>query len=217
LIEPSHFIPSAEISGLIVPLGDWVLATAAKQVKEWHKTLGQPLRIAVNLSARQFHSRDLRRRIMDSLERADLAPEFLEAEITESVAMSDAAQTVSIVRDLKAAGIRTAVDDFGTGYSSLAYLRRFTLDALKIDGSFVVGLGHEAFDETIVRTVIGMAQSLGLEVIAEGVETATQMDFLKENGCDLVQGYAVSHPLPANEFERFFIRRRQASIAQASS
>ena len=212
LIEPSHFIPSAEISGLIVPLGDWVLATAAKQVKEWHKTLG-PLRIAVNLSARQFHSRDLRRRIMDSLDRAGLAPEYLEAEITESVAMSDAAQTVSIVRDLKAAGIRTAVDDFGTGYSSLAYLRRFTLDALKIDGSFVVGLGHEAFDETIVRTVIGMAQSLGLEVCAEGVETATQMEFLKENGCDLVQGYAVSHPLPANEFERFFLRRRQASVA----
>lgn len=212
LIEPSHFIPSAEISGLIVPLGDWVLATAAKQVKEWHHTLG-PLRIAVNLSARQFHSRDLRRRIMDSLERAGLAPEFLEAEITESVAMSDAAQTVSIVRDLKAAGIRTAVDDFGTGYSSLAYLRRFTLDALKIDGSFVVGLGHEAFDETIVRTVIGMAQSLGLEVCAEGVETSTQMEFLKENGCDLVQGYAVSHPLPANEFERFFLRRRQASVA----
>ena len=212
LIEPSHFIPSAEISGLIVPLGDWVLATAAKQVKLWHKKLG-PLRIAVNLSARQFHSRDLRRRILSSLENADLAPEYLEAEITESVAMSDAAQTVSIVRDLKAAGIRTAVDDFGTGYSSLAYLRRFTLDALKIDGSFVVGLGHEAFDETIVRTVIGMAQSLGLEVIAEGVETSTQMDFLKENGCDLVQGYAISPPLPAADFERFYLRRRQASVA----
>jgi diguanylate cyclase (GGDEF)-like protein/PAS domain S-box-containing protein len=213
LIEPSHFIPSAEISGLIVPLGDYVLERACKQVKEWHDTLG-PLRIAVNLSARQFHSRDLRRRIMDTLSRTNLDPSFLEAEITESVAMSDAAQTVSIVRDLKAAGIRTAVDDFGTGYSSLAYLRRFALDTLKIDGSFVVGLGHEAFDETIVRTVIGMAQSLGLEVVAEGVETSTQMDFLKENGCDLVQGYAVSPPLPAKEFETFFRGFHQLVPAQ---
>ncbi len=212
LIEPSHFIPSAEISGLIVPLGDWILATAAKQAKAWQETLG-PLRIAVNLSARQFHARDLRRRIMSSLEAASLDPELLEAEITETVAMSDAAQTVSIIRDLKAAGIRIAVDDFGTGYSSLAYLRRFALDQLKIDGSFVIGLGHEAFDETIVRTVIGMAQSLGLEVCAEGVETAEQLEFLKEYGCDLIQGYSVSPPLPADEFERFFLRRRKASVA----
>ncbi|HET9029193.1 MAG TPA: EAL domain-containing protein [Candidatus Aquilonibacter sp.] len=212
LIEPSHFIPSAEISGLIVPLGDWILEHAAKQVRIWHDTLA-PIRLAVNLSARQFHSRDLRRRVIAALEAAAFDPSFLEIEITETVAMSDAAQTVGIVRDLKAAGIRTAVDDFGTGYSSLAYLRRFALDVLKIDGSFVVGLGHEVFDETIVRTVIGMAHSLGLEVVAEGVETETQMHFLAENGCDLVQGYAIAPPLPADEFERFLIRRREASPA----
>ena len=212
LIEPSHFIPSAEISGLIVPLGDWVLETAAKQVEHWHKTLA-PLRLAVNLSGRQFHQRDLRRRVIQALENAQLDPAFLEVEITESVAMSDAAQTVGIVRDLKALGIRIAVDDFGTGYSSLAYLRRFSLDVLKIDGSFVIGLGHEAFDETIVKTVIGMAHSLGLEVVAEGVESVTQLAFLTEHGCDMVQGYAIAPPLPAAEFEDFFLRRREASAA----
>ena len=212
LIEPSHFIPSAELSGLIVPLGDWIMETAAKQVQRWHRELA-PIRLAVNLSGRQFHQRDLRRRVLQALEAAQLDPAFLEVEITESVAMSDAAQTVGIVRDLKALGIRTSVDDFGTGYSSLAYLRRFALDVLKIDGSFVVGVGHEAFDETIVKTVIGMAHSLGLEVVAEGVETMTQLAFLTEHGCDMVQGYAVAPPLPANEFEDFFQRRREASAA----
>ncbi len=212
LIEPGHFIPSAEISGLIVPLGDWVLETAAKQVQRWQRNLGN-LRLAVNLSARQFHQRDLRRRVLQAVESANLAPEFLEVEITESVAMSDAAQTVGIVRDLKASGIRTAVDDFGTGYSSLAYLRRFALDALKIDRSFMVGVGHEAFDETIVKTVIGMAHSLGLEVVAEGVETLGQLSFLTQNGCDIVQGYVIAPPLPAAEFEQFFQRRRGPSAA----
>jgi diguanylate cyclase (GGDEF)-like protein/PAS domain S-box-containing protein len=212
LIEPSHFIPSAEMSGLIVPLGDWVLETAAKQVERWHRDLA-PVRLAVNLSARQFHQRDLRRRVLQALENARLDPSFLEVEITESVAMSDAAQTVGIVRDLKAAGIRIAVDDFGTGYSSLAYLRRFALDVLKIDGSFVIGVGHEVFDETIVKTVIGMAHSLGLEVVAEGVETISQLGFLTEHGCDMVQGYAIAPPLPAAEFEDFLRRRREASAA----
>jgi EAL domain-containing protein (putative c-di-GMP-specific phosphodiesterase class I) len=212
LIEPSHFIPSAEISGLIVPLGDWVLETAARQIERWRHTLG-PIRLAVNLSARQFHQRDLRRRVLRALESASLDPKFLEVEITETVAMSDAAQTVGIVRDLKASGIRTAVDDFGTGYSSLAYLRRFSLDVLKIDGSFVVGLGHEVFDETIVKTVIGMAHSLGLEVVAEGVETPTQLAFLTENGCDMMQGYVLAPPLPAADFESFLLSRREASAA----
>jgi len=212
LIEPSHFIPSAEMSGLIVPLGDWVLETAAKQVERWHRELA-PVRLAVNLSARQFHQRDLRKRVLQAIENAHFDPSFLEVEITESVAMSDAAQTVGIVRDLKAAGIRIAVDDFGTGYSSLAYLRRFALDVLKIDGSFVIGVGHEVFDETIVKTVIGMAHSLGLEVVAEGVETLSQLAFLTEHSCDIVQGYAVAPPLPAAEFEDFLRRRREASAA----
>ncbi|MDQ2866724.1 MAG: EAL domain-containing protein [Candidatus Eremiobacteraeota bacterium] len=209
LIQPSNFIPSAEISGLIVPLGDWVLATAAKQVRAWHGELG-PLRLAVNLSGRQFHQPDLRKRVLDSLETADLDPSNLEVEITESVAMSDAAQTVGIVRDLKGAGIRTAVDDFGTGYSSLAYLRRFALDVLKIDGSFVRGIGSEPYDETIVKTVIGMAHSLGLEVIAEGVETEDQLAFLKAHACDIAQGYTIAKPLSARNFENFLRRHRES-------
>jgi diguanylate cyclase (GGDEF)-like protein/PAS domain S-box-containing protein len=212
LIEPTHFIPSAEMSGLIVPLGDWVLETAARQVRTWDRTL-VPLRLAVNLSGRQFHQRDLRQRVVAALERAELDPARLEIEITESVAMSDAAQTVGIVRDLSALGIRIAVDDFGTGYSSLAYLRRFAIDVLKIDGSFLIGVGHESFDETIVKTVIAMAHSLDLEVVAEGVETMNQLAFLTEHGCEFVQGYAIAPPLPAEEFEEFLRRRREATAA----
>ena len=211
LIEPSHFIPSAEISGLIVPLGDWVLATAAKQLQTWQSKLG-PLRLAVNLSARQFHHRDLRARVLSALVASQFDPTLLEVEITESVAMSDAGQTVTIVRDLKESGVRIAVDDFGTGYSSLAYLRRFSLDVLKIDGSFVIGVGHEAFDETIVKTIIGMAHSLGLEVVAEGVETELQLAFLEANRCDIVQGYALSKPMPAGEFEEYFMRTRERIV-----
>jgi diguanylate cyclase (GGDEF)-like protein/PAS domain S-box-containing protein len=206
LILPGHFIPSAEISGLIVPLGDWVLERAARQVHQWRREFG-PLRLAVNLSARQFHQRDLRARVLRTLESTGLEPTSLELEITESVAMSDAAQSEEIVRDLADHGIRIAVDDFGTGYSSLAYLRRFELDVLKIDGSFVSGVGVNSGDETIVNTVIGMAHSLNLEVVAEGVETPEQLDFLERHGCDLVQGHAIAPALPADEAERFLQRR----------
>lgn len=212
MISPAHFIPSAEISGLIVPLGDWVLQTAAAQVKKWHSELF-PLRLAVNLSGRQFHQRDLRSRVLRSLADAHLDPTYLEVEITESVAMSDAAQTVGIVADLKASGIRTAVDDFGTGYSSLSYLRRFALDVLKIDGSFVRGIGQERHDETIVTMVIGMAHSLGLEVVAEGVETQEQMTFLEDHACNMAQGYVIARPLPAKDFENFLRRRRDTRAA----
>jgi diguanylate cyclase (GGDEF)-like protein/PAS domain S-box-containing protein len=208
LIEPGHFIPSAEISGLIVPLGDWVLATAVRQLRTWHAELG-PLRLAVNLSARQFHDRDLRRRIMSTLEEIGVDPSYLELEITESVAMADAAATAEILRDLGASGIRIAVDDFGTGYSSLSYLRQFELDVLKVDGSFVKGIGRTTGDETIVNTIVGMAHSLDLEVIAEGVETLEQLAFLSAKGCDVVQGFAIAPALPGPELETF-VRRRDA-------
>ncbi|HTU83436.1 MAG TPA: EAL domain-containing protein, partial [Candidatus Acidoferrales bacterium] len=212
LIEPAHFIPSAEFSGLIVPLGDWVLATAARQVRGWQERLGD-LRLAVNLSARQFHDRNLRRRITEALGDADFPPERFEIEITESVAMADAAQSAAIVRDLADSGIRVALDDFGTGYSSLAYLRSFDLDVLKIDRSFVSGIGRFAGDETIVNTVIGMAHSLNLEVIAEGVETSTQLDFLGTHGCDAAQGFVIAPALPAAEFERFMSGRQEKASA----
>jgi diguanylate cyclase (GGDEF)-like protein/PAS domain S-box-containing protein len=206
LISPANFIPSAEISGLIVQLGSWVLSTAARQVKSWIPTLGR-IRLAVNLSARQFHDRELRQRIADALAEAQFAPESFEVEITESVAMADAAQTADIVRDLSAHGIRVALDDFGTGYSSLAYLRSFNIHVLKIDASFVAGIGRSTGDETIVNTVIGMAHSLDLEVIAEGVETREQLAFLVARGCDAVQGYAIAAAMPAAEFETFMAAR----------
>lgn len=208
LIEPAHFIPSAEFSGLIVPLGDWVLATAARQVRSWQGRVGR-LRLAVNLSARQFHDRDLRKRIMNALAEADFPPERFEIEITESVAMADAEQSAAIVRDLADSGIRVALDDFGTGYSSLAYLRRFDLDVLKIDRSFVSGIGSSSGDETIVNTVIGMAHSLNLEVIAEGVETVEQLAFLGAHGCDAAQGFIIAPAMPAIEFEAFVSARRE--------
>jgi EAL domain-containing protein (putative c-di-GMP-specific phosphodiesterase class I) len=212
LIAPSHFIPSAEISGLIVQLGNWVLATAARQVREWQAKLG-PIRLAANLSARQFHDRDLRRHIAEILEDAELPGDLFEVEITESVAMADAAQTADIVRDLSDSGIRVALDDFGTGYSSLSYLRSFDIDVLKVDGSFVRGIGRSTGDETIVNTVIGMAHSLDLEVIAEGVETREQLAFLVSRGCDAVQGYVIAPALPAAEFESFIAARRERSSA----
>jgi diguanylate cyclase (GGDEF)-like protein/PAS domain S-box-containing protein len=208
LIAPGHFIPSAEISGLIVPLGDWVLQTAVRQLHAWHAEFGQ-LRLAVNLSARQFHDRDLRRRILATLEEIGVAPHFLELEITESVAMADAAATAEILRDLGASGVRIAVDDFGTGYSSLSYLRQFELDVLKVDGSFVKGIGRTTGDETIVNTIIGMAHSLDLEVVAEGVETLEQLAFLSAKGCDVVQGFAIAAALPGPELETF-VRHREA-------
>lgn len=212
LITPDHFIPSAEISGLIVPLGDWVLATAAWQVRSWEPQLG-PLRLAVNLSARQFHDRGLRHRITQALAQADLPCDRFEVEITESVAMADAEQTADIIRDLSESGIRVSLDDFGTGYSSLAYLRSFDIDVLKVDRSFVQGIGRSPGDETIVNTVIGMAHSLDLEVIAEGVETREQLAFLLARGCDAIQGHVVAPAMPALEFESFIAARRERNSA----
>jgi EAL domain-containing protein (putative c-di-GMP-specific phosphodiesterase class I) len=161
----------------------------------------------VNLSARQFHQTALATKIRDALARTGLAPDHLEIEITESVAMSDAALSRQILEELGRAGVRLAVDDFGTGYSSLGYLRRFPLDTLKIDKSFVREIMVEPDDATIVRTVIGMAHSLGLEVCAEGVETPEQLAFLRQENCDRAQGYLYGRPMPADDFRAFLIER----------
>jgi diguanylate cyclase (GGDEF)-like protein/PAS domain S-box-containing protein len=206
LIGPDQFIPSAEMSGLIVELGDWVLETACSQIRAW-QALVPGLRLAVNLSARQFHQTTLTGKIREILARTGLQPDHLEIEITESVAMSDAAISIQILEELGRAGVRLAVDDFGTGYSSLGYLRRFALDSLKIDKSFVREIPDEPDDATIVRTVIGMAHSLGLEVCAEGVETADQLAFLRAEGCDRVQGYLYGRPMAAGDVDAFLARR----------
>jgi diguanylate cyclase (GGDEF)-like protein/PAS domain S-box-containing protein len=203
LVLPGQFIPNAELSGLIVAIGDFVLETACNDIAALRRTLAPRLRLAVNLSARQFHQQRLSRKIRSVLDTSTLDPTALELEITESVAMNDAAVTITIMRELGAEGVSLSVDDFGTGYSSLGYLRRFPLDSIKIDRSFVKDLATEPDDATIVRTVVAMAHALDLEVVAEGVETEEQLAFLREQRCDRVQGFYFSQAVPRSELETY--------------
>jgi len=201
MISPLQFIPLAEETGLIVPIGEWVLRTACEQCKVWHK-LGYPsLTVAVNLSARQFHRQDLASSIHDILQATGLNPACLILELTESLIMQQADTSIAALRELKAMDMRLSVDDFGTGYSSLSYLKRFPIDTLKIDKSFVRDIPGDTDDAAIAGAVITMAHSLGLKVVAEGVETAEQLQFLREHNCDTMQGYYFSRPLPAEQFE----------------
>ena len=201
MIAPSRFIALAEEMGLIVPIGAWVLRTACEQTLAWQQAgLGQ-LRVAVNLSPRQFTQKGLAQSIAAILSETGLDARFLELELTESMVMTDVDTAITILRDLKQLGVQIAIDDFGTGYSSLSYLRRFPLDVLKIDQSFVsdITLGEDG--AAIVRTIISLAHSLRLKVIAEGVETGEQLAYLREHGCDHVQGYLFSRPVGAPQFE----------------
>jgi diguanylate cyclase (GGDEF)-like protein/PAS domain S-box-containing protein len=209
IVLPGHFIPNAELSGLIVAIGDFVLETACADIAALRRTIAPDLRLAVNLSARQFHQQRLGRKIRGALERSQLDPTALELEITESVAMSDAEMTINIMRDLGSEGVRLSVDDFGTGYSSLGYLRRFPIDSIKIDRSFVTDLATEPDDATIVRTVIAMAHALDLEVVAEGVEAEDQLAFLREQRCDRVQGFYFSQAIPRPALEAYITARRK--------
>lgn len=202
LMLPSSFITLSEKTGLIVQLGDWVMREAVRQVREWQRTINPRLQLAINLSARQFYQPDLAERVRACLRENDFDPGLFEIEITESVAMQDAPQTVAVMRELKEAGLLISVDDFGTGYSSLSYLRLFPLDNLKIDRSFVSDIAIDANDATIVQTVVAMAHALGLNVIAEGVENADQLAFLRDCDCDYAQGNYFAPALSAGEFER---------------
>ena len=199
LLSPAHFISTAEMSGLIVPIGTWVLQTACKQAKLWQKRSDTDLYVAVNLSARQFQQPNLVDEVAAILEQTNLKPELLELEITESNAMQNAEKTIYTLRELKALGVRIAMDDFGTGYSSLSYLKRFPIDTLKLDRSFVLDVTTDKSDAAIVSAVIAMAHSLDLHVVAEGVETEEQLDFLCKQKCDRIQGYFFSQPLPADK------------------
>jgi len=196
LVPPSAFIPVAEESGLIGPLSEWVLREACRQNKAWQDDGLPPARVSVNLSARQFQQRDIARLVMSILEETGLEPQYLELELTESAIMRNAEEAVVMLNELHALGIGLAIDDFGTGYSSLSYLKRFPVDRLKIDRSFVSDIGASNDDETITSAIIALAHSLDLQVIAEGVETAAQLDFLKERACHEMQGYFFSRPIP---------------------
>jgi diguanylate cyclase (GGDEF)-like protein len=203
LTAPSGFIPIAEETGLIVPIGEWVLFEACRQARAWQSGGMQPLRIAVNLSAQQFKQKSLVTTVREALAAAGLDPGYLELELTESAVMHDAESSIQVLRQLSDLGVRISVDDFGTGYSSLSYLRRLPLDKLKIDRSFIREVAASRDDAEIVRAIVSLAHSLHLKVIAEGVETAEQLTFLRGLGCDQYQGFHCSPPVPADEFEHF--------------
>lgn len=216
LVPPSKFISLAEENGMIVPIGAWVLEQACAQLKAWQEGGCENLRVAVNLSARQFHQCDLGEMVEAALKKTGLAPECLELEITESMLMGNVQRGIAVLQEFKKLGVRLALDDFGTGYSSLNYLKRFPVDTLKIDQSFVKRIPYDESDAAIVRAIIALARSLRLGLVAEGVETPQQLAFMRDNCCDVVQGYLFSPPVPADEFELHLTTCQRGNDLEAS-
>ena len=215
-VPPAEFIPIAERSGLIGPIGEWVLRKAVSQMTDWISAGMEPLVMAVNLSAVQFRQRELPELVHGILQQAGLPARYLELELTESVASHNPLEAVEVMNKLHGYGVRMSIDDFGTGYSSLSYLKRFKIDKLKIDQSFVQGVTSDTDDQAIVTAIISMAHSLGLKTIAEGVETLQQMQYLRDRGCDEMQGYWYSRPLPAEEFLAFARARAGDAAVQGT-
>lgn len=213
IVPPFKFIPLLEETGLIIEVGEWVLSTACTQIKEWDSEGLGDLRIAVNLSARQFEREGLTNVVNRSLRATGLDPKCLELELTESLIMEDPESSRALLKLLKSdKGVRVSIDDFGTGYSSLSYLKLFPLDVLKIDQSFVRDIVENPNDAAIVTAIISLAHAMGLEVVAEGVETEEQLKFLREKGCDHAQGYLFSPPVPAEEFVRMLEEPLQVAL-----
>lgn len=209
LVSPAHFIPVAEETGLIVPIGEWVLNTACGDAQRWAGLRPEPLTVSVNVSARQFQSGNLARTVAQCIEVSGLHPAQLELELTETDVMNDAEHTLKVLGELKRVGVRVSLDDFGTGYSSLGYLKRFPIDCLKIDQSFVRDIAVDPEDAAIARMVVTLGHSLRLKVVAEGVETHEQLQFLQSHQCDQIQGYIFSPPVPAQEFETMLLGNRR--------
>ncbi len=210
LLPPVKFIPVAEETGLIIQLGDWVFHEACRQSKLWEDAGLGVMPVAINVSAQQFRQQgQLIRTLRDALALSGMEPRHLTAEVTESMIMEDAKQNIATLHEIKDMGVRLSVDDFGTGYSSLSYLKRFPLDELKIDRSFLIDLATDADDAAIVSAIIAMAHSLGLKVVAEGVETRMQLAFLNKKGCDQCQGYLFSKPVPAEELTALMTRHKR--------
>lgn len=216
-VPPSSFIPVAEESGLIVPLGDWVLRTACQQASDWQHKYNSAPRIAVNISSQQFYQSDLQQTVMKALFEAGAKPSSIQLELTESILMRDVSTTVSVLEYLKNTGITLAIDDFGTGYSSLSYLKRFSIDELKIDRSFVMDLEASNDSATICAAIIAMAHELGLTVIAEGVETEAQLGFLRSQKCNQIQGFLFSKPICAQDYEERFLAKAGSTFAIESA
>ncbi|HET9794203.1 MAG TPA: GGDEF domain-containing phosphodiesterase, partial [Thermoanaerobaculia bacterium] len=211
LVLPGEFIPLAEDSGLIVPLGMEVLRESCRQAAEWNR-IGRPLSVSVNLSVRQLQRRDVVGTVRTALEDSGLEARRLSLEITESVAMQNLDVTLAALADLRRLGVGITMDDFGTGYSSLSYLKMLPVDTVKIDRSFVQGVGTDPNDATIVRAAIALAHELRLRVIAEGVESAEQADFLRVHQCDELQGFLFSPAVPAAEFGEWVVSNRRFPV-----
>ena len=203
LTMPSKFITFSEENGLIVPIGEWVLKTACQQSKRWMDLGYPPMSVAVNVSARQFQTSDVAEFIINTISEFQLDPRYIEVEITENVLMQDIARSIAALYKLNQFGVTVAIDDFGTGYSSFNYLKRFSVNKIKIDQSFVKGIPADKNDAAIVTAIISMAHSLGVKVVAEGVETREQISFLLAHDCDEIQGYYFGQPLPSTEVEAY--------------
>jgi diguanylate cyclase (GGDEF)-like protein len=202
-IPPTEFIPLAEESGLIVTIGEWVLRTAIEQTKAWQEAGLSPIYMSVNLSGQQFKQRNISQLVTDILEQHQLDPEFLAVELTESVIMENTQAYLNVMQNLKKIGVGLVIDDFGTGYSSLSYLKRFPVDTIKIDRSFVTDLPKDQDDSAIVRAILAMAKQLNLKVVAEGIETEEHLNYLRQRGCNIGQGYLFSKAVPNKEFGAF--------------
>ena len=216
LVPPSEFIPILDETGMIIPVGDWALREACRQNREWQDMGLPPIRVAVNLSVRQFIQKDLADTIVRALDAANLSAEHLEVEITEDLFLEHNQTNIITLARLKNMGIHISIDDFGTGYSSLSYLKRLPIDTLKIDQSFVRDIG-DPDNKAIASAIIAMASSLRLNVLAEGVETDEQLAFLRAQGCNEIQGFSFSHPLPADEFAQLLRDGRQMRLLQGLS
>lgn len=214
LILPGEFIPVAEETNLIGPMGEWVLATACAHVKSWQSLGTANLRVAVNLSGRQFAEQNLKERVIQILQTTGLAPANLELELTESILLRDMEAAISTLSELKALGIHIAIDDFGTGYSSLSQLRHLPFDTLKVDRTFIKNVTEKSETAAITAAIIQMAHTLNLAVIAEGVETVEELNFLRRHHCDEIQGYIVSRPLPVHELLEFLGKYQTETIMQ---
>jgi len=207
-ISPADFIPLAEETGLILPLGQWVLREACRQVRLWHTEVPQlrELAVAVNVSGKQFARAQLPAEIAGALKQTGLHPRHLKLEITETAIMGTGDPALAELNDIHDTGVRFHLDDFGTGYSSLSYLRRMQIEALKIDRSFVATLGTDRTGTSIVQAIVALARTLDMRVVAEGVEHKSQADFLRDLGCDFAQGYYFARPLTAEQLVRFAAR-----------
>jgi len=207
LVPPTKFIPIAEESGLIVPVSNWVLREACRQNQQWIETGLAPVRMGVNISSVQFAKQNLTGVVQEALRATGLDPKYLEVELTESAIMQNVGEVIETLNAMKSLGINLSVDDFGTGYSSMSYLKRFPLDTLKIDRSFIMDITIDENDAAIVKAIVALAKILGLKTISEGVETREQLDFLREQGCDEMQGFFISKAVSAKEAEQFLMKR----------